>query len=576
MPNPDLIPVATGGHDEAPNDWMPASQVRPFIFEDPALVWLQYHGHKYGFKPDESRYGFLGFIGEKGRQFERKWTAELAPEAVWVCKEPYEVRAADKLRETVHLMQQGVPVIAQPALWWAPARIYGVPDLLVHTSWLIERFPQLLANSQASLAAPNLASGKARGHYVALDVKFTTELDQTKKKQDLQNYTAQVRIYSYALGHLQGLMPVGAYIVTRDRIPNPLLIQVESTLGQGLDSDLAAIRDQFIDIKLNGADYVPWQHAIVASNYKNDVEQWRTAKRLIASEKTPGGDPCLLYRVTPPTREQLAVLGYPSLDSLLSVDPARVPFQKCRGIGATYAGQMQCILSANRSAACVLPPVDAVPSERPFEFFVDFEYFTNVNVDFEAQWPTLDGCEMIFMIGVGRDMPDGWSFTTFRAAAENHDDERNMLERFVDFLRAETNGAFADVGTTVIHHWTSAEVWQSGRAADRHGFAPDHALRNLPWSDLQKTFLQGPCAIPGAWDFSLKPVAKALGQLDPSYDPQWPGDLDEGLQAMVMGWRAYATGNPLQSPEMTTLTQYLEADCRALRNLLKWLRSHCG
>ena len=573
MPTSDLLTVATGGHGQVPSDWMPASQVRPFVFEDPALVWLNYHGHTHGFKRDESPYDFLTFIGDRGRQFERKWTAELAPAAVRVCQEPLEVRSADKVRETLQLMQQGVPVIAQPALWWAPARVYGVPDLLVHTSWVIEKFPELLTKNQASLVAPSLARDKRGGHYVVLDIKFTTKLDQTDKKKDLGNYAAQVRIYSYMLGHLQGLMPANAYIVTRDRILDPLPIHVGSALGQGLDGDLAAIRDWFVDIKLNGADYVPWEDTAVASNYKNDVEQWRTAKHIIASEKTPGRDPCLLYRITPPVREQLNALGYGHLDSLLSANPEAVPFEQCAGIGATYAKQMRCILRANGSETCMLPAAHAVPAAKPFEFFVDFEYFTNVNVDFEAQWPTLDGCEMVFMIGVGRNTPDGWRFTTVRARAEDHGREREMFEEFLGHLVTETNGIFADAEATAIYHWTSAEVWQSKRAGDRHALAADHRLRNLPWVDLQKIFLNGPCAIPGAWDYSLKPIAKALGQLDASYDPHWPGDLDEGLRAMVMGWKAYAASDPLQSPEMTTLTQYLEADCRALRNLLAWLRS---
>ena len=46
--------------------------------------------------------------------------------------------------------------------------------------------------------------------------------------------------------------------------------------------------------------------------------------------------------------------------------------------------------------------------------------------------------------------------------------------------------------------------------------------------------------MPGAWGFGVKEVAKALGHLDPQYDPQWVGDLDNGLGAMLLGWRLYA------------------------------------
>jgi hypothetical protein len=573
MQNADVTAVAAAGLDVVPDSWMAASQLRPLVLGDPALIWLEYHGRQHGFEPDQSPYDFLTFIGEKGRQFEDKWVAELAPEAVRVCKQPYDVRSAGSLRETTRLMQRGVPVIAQPALWWAPERVYGVPDLIVLTSWLSDKFPELLAEDSAVLTAPRLAPG-IKGHYVTLDLKFTTGLQETKKQRDLQSYAAQVRMCSYMLGHLQGLMPDCAYLVTRDRLQDPLRVSVSSVLGQALDGDLTALRDRFIDIKVNGENYLPWQDAVVAPNYSNDDERWGTAKQIIAEEKTPGGDPCLMYRVTPPVREQLRTLGYQNLRSLLEAEPATVPFVECKGIGDRYAAQIRCVLQANASQACVLPPAHVIPPDRQFEYFVDFEYFTNVNVDFETQWPTLEGREMIFMVGVGRSTPDGWRFDALSAAAEDSEGELALLTQFVDLLRTETDGSFADASATAIYHWTSAEVWQSKRAADRHEFGPAHALRGLPWRDLQKAFLDGPCAVPGAWDYSLKPVAKALGRIYSEYDPRWPGDLDSGLRAMVMGWKAYATRDPLQSAEMATLTEYLEADCKALYHLMTWLRSH--
>jgi hypothetical protein len=80
--------------------------------------------------------------------------------------------------------------------------------------------------------------------------------------------------------------------------------------------------------------------------------------------------------------------------------------------------------------------------------------------------------------------------------------------------------------------------------------------------------------VPGALGYGLKEEAKALGKFAPEYDPQWPGDLDEGLRAMVMGWRTYEKPNPLDSEQMTTLIKYLEADCKALWKILEWIRGN--
>ena len=77
----DIFAEATAGHKEVPSNWMSATGLRALVQEDPALLWLKYHGAAHGFEEDAKEYSFLEWIGEKGRQFEDKWTREVAPEA---------------------------------------------------------------------------------------------------------------------------------------------------------------------------------------------------------------------------------------------------------------------------------------------------------------------------------------------------------------------------------------------------------------------------------------------------------------------------------------------------------------
>ena len=571
----DLFQTACGNFGEIPNDWMSATQVRPIIFEDPALIWLEYYGDRYGFRPDESPYEFLKFIGRKGFEFQEKYGKEVMPAAPSVCKGPWEVRRAEKLQETLELMGQGVPVICQPALWWAPERIYGVPDFLVLTSWLKEKFPEVLKPGEDQAAAMNLKHTATLGHYVVLDVKFTTKLEESQKATDFANYRAQVRVYSFLAGKLQGFMPKRGFMATRDHPFDPLAVDIFSSLDGPLDEDLAAIREKFIEIKTNGGKYTPWKDEIVVSNFSNEDERWDTAKDIIAHEKIPGRDPEVVYQISRSVKRELAQLGFANLDMMLKIDPANVPLEKCKGIGPKRAKQIRSILKANRSRTPVVPNAVLVPKAKEFEFYVDFEYFTNVNVDFETQWPTLEGYEMIFMVGVGWEERGDWKFETFISSAEKPDEERRMIEAFLGVLQTRTNGAFLDGSRAVYYHWSSAEVWQGTRAADRHGFPKDHPLRRLPWSDLQKVFVDGPASIPGAWNFKLKEVAKALSAVHAAFATEWPGDLDKGLRAMVMGWNAYKEADPLKSHEMGLLKAYLEADCKALWNILRWLRTAC-
>ena len=569
----EIISIATGGQREIQDDWMPATGIRPLLFDDPGIIWLEYYGEKNGFKPDSSPYDFLTFIAKKGRQFEDKWKAEMAKSAITVCAEDYEVRSFDKVLETLNLIWSGTPVIARPALWLAAERVYGVPDLIVHTSWLKGAFPQLVPGIENESPAPNLEEMRNPGHYVVFDIKFTTGLDEADKKKDLLNDAAQIRIYSFALGAIQGVMPQNACLIARDRINNPLPVRILSQCGNPLDPDLASLRDYFIDIKLRGEGYRPWADDTVISNLSNQDESWASAKSLIAEEKYPGRDPVLLHQVSLSIRKELKAIGFPSLDSLLAADPIAIPFEKIKGLGPKKSKLMRAILEANRSGKPIKPNVNLPLAQKRYEFFVDFEYFTNVNVDFEKQWPGLAGHEMVFMVGVGKRANGKWNFTSFVAKAENQEEERAMFSAFIEHLNNETNGNATNSAETALFHWTGAEISHSKRSSDRLNFPADHPLRNLPWLDLQKPFKETPGAIPGAWGYGLKEIANALGQIDPALAVQWPVSLCEGLAAMVMGWHAYASGDPINCKEMAILNKYLEIDCAALSAILQWLRA---
>jgi hypothetical protein len=214
-------------YNQVQADWFPANRVELLLEEDPALI--------------------------QSREFEKTWCEHNCPSVVRVCSEADEVRSAKKVRETFALMTRGVSVIGQAALWWAPEQIYGTADLLVHSVWLNERFPGLMTPPEAAKPAPNLGDAGTKGHYVVVDLEFGTGLEEPKNKKDQQVYAAQARLYSYMLGQLQGVMPVAAYVITRDRVSQPFEVPIRSKVAGPLDSDLASLRDHLADIKRDRA-----------------------------------------------------------------------------------------------------------------------------------------------------------------------------------------------------------------------------------------------------------------------------------------------------------------------------------
>jgi hypothetical protein len=223
-----LLHAATE-YNQVQTDWFPANRVKLLLEEDLALI--------------------------KSREFEKAWCEHHCPSVVRVCSEADEVRSAKKLRETFALMIRGVPAIGQAALWWAPEHIYGTADLLVHSVWLNQRFPGLMTPAEAAKPAPKLGNAGTKGHYVVVDLEFKTELEEPKNKKDQQVYAAQVRLYSYMLGQLQGVMPAAAYVITRDKVSQPFKVPIKSKVAKPLDGDLASLRDQFSDIERDRAKY---------------------------------------------------------------------------------------------------------------------------------------------------------------------------------------------------------------------------------------------------------------------------------------------------------------------------------
>jgi hypothetical protein len=225
------------------------------------------------------------------------------------------------------------------------------------------------------------------------------------------------------------------------------------------------------------------------------------------------------------------------------------------------------------------------------ELFVDYEFVSSLNIRFDDTEaggsrgkPVADpaaltgqgGQEMVFQVGCGWEENGRWQFKCFTAAHEDVSSECAMWKQFLSFLKQKGVVGRGRDGSlpardAVLYHWSPAEVGQSLRAAERTGLAE---LCRLPWVDLQDAFHEGPIGLPGAWDFGLKSVSKALGKVSKAYAVEYPAQLADGLSAMVLAWEAYERSEPLESAEMRLIERYLEIDCKSLWQVLRWLRAN--
>jgi hypothetical protein len=533
---------ASGGHNSVQADWMPATGLRALIQEDPVLLWLKFYGEANGFEQDPEEYSFLNWIGQKGRDFEAAFVKNVAPEAVQALAEDKDVGRVDGLKRTLDLMARRVPVITKAALWWGPEKIYGSADIICLTSFLLKT-------------------------YCVIDCKYSAGLDGSGKKTDLAMNMAQVRLYSFMLGQMQGQMPRYAYLATRDRIHDPLPVAVDHRLNGPLDQALTEMRDLYTHIKLHGDQYLPGRDSIVAPNVGNKKDEpWHLAKKEIISG-LPGSPLEKLPQVGTLQARGLRAFGFEYVEDLLCDEGMGFPFEVFAKIGLKAGERIRAVLRANKTGKVVGASGAAVPPLCETELFVDYEFFSNARADFEADWPKLTGCPMIFMIGVYFKRRGQWQFRSFIAEREHPDAERKMFGDFLAFLHQ--HGVFDPARSAALYHWSPAEISQSSAASKRHGL---ERLADLPWVDVRKVFANTPIGVPGGWAYGLKEIVRAVGEYAPKYKSPWPEELSSGLGAMVMGWEAYDQPEPLETKEMTTLTDYLEADVKGLWQVLRWLR----
>ena len=159
-------------------------------------------------------------------------------------------------------------------------------------------------------------------------------------------------------------------------------------------------------------------------------------------------------------------------------------------------------------------------------------------------------------------------------------DEAAVIRAFVehvDGLRRARGLGWQDV--RLVHWWahetsTYETAYNSARA--RHG-GPD--WQSLPWFDfLTEVVRPVPVTVRGAFDFSLKSLAKAMHAAG-LIETTWGDGPTDGMGAMVGAWwcdaEAARVGGSMRDLElMREIERYNEVDCRVMAELVGWLRAN--
>jgi hypothetical protein len=600
--------VVVSNRDEW-SEWVSATSTRNFLLQDPILDWLDLYGECNGFQPDFKCPGydpatdFNRFLFEKAKEFEQSVIVHLRSLTTTVTiRENFEdVQNLDKAKATFEAMKCGQKVIWQAVLWDANTRTYGVPDFLIRSDELSRLFPNILGPEEANVPARDL--GKVSWHYRVVDIKYTTldlaaggELDNGGSSKA---YKAQLYIYNRALGRYQGYLPPVSYLMGRSWkqtlkgvtsrgttcMERLAPVSHNSIFSKG--RSLSVVTDEAVDwvrkIRSQGSKWTVLPNPTISElrpNMGNTQDSpWHVAKKKIAGELA---ELTLLWFVGVEKRQAANQVGIHRWE-----DP------KCTAQSIGITGDktepiLQAILGINQSKnGSPVAPKRIASSEnvwrvpQKLDFYVDFETVTDLDDDFSL-FPAKGGTPVIFMIGCGHVEDGSWRYRCFTADALTGDAEREIIDSWVDHMRATRQRFAGGDREPLLIHWSAAETSNLqdayNAAIKRHPEREKDWLR-LQWFDFLKNVIKAePVVVRGALAFGLKPVAQAMYNRG-LIKTNWEDGPVDGLGAMVGAWwcakeaaRSKIALNAV--PFMKKIAAYNEVDCKVMMEIVCYLRQN--
>jgi hypothetical protein len=235
-------------------------------------------------------------------------------------------------------------------------------------------------------------------------------------------------------------------------------------------------------------------------------------------------------------------------------------------------------------------------TKSEFDFYIDFEAINSCFYDREINVLDSSGDNgVLFMIGVGYEENNKWVYKSFIMERYTREEEARVIEEFIKFLE---NRILSKMEKHKIREreyikpnlfcWGHAERTMFANASKRHGKWSEWQ-KTINWVDFCKVFISEPIVIKGAKKFNLKEITNAMHQNE-MINCHWNEEgVTSGLGAMIEAAKFYRfleeyhkvdprSRNILEEKRsqfnktMKCIEEYNEVDCRAVREIVKYLR----
>jgi len=541
------------------------SQLKNYILNDPLIDYLDYYKiNKITDLPDIQRENSLfnsefdTFIMMKGIDFERKIIDQYKYPILHI-EGPISYESYYK---TVRALINKTPIIYQGVLFDFKNKTYGCPDLIIRGDYL-----KLIYNETKDINDEL---------YYIIDIKYST-ITLSSDESFICNtgfvpvFKGQILVYTIALNEIlnqnvtKGFILGKKYVNTKNKIKTTVyndeynkLAEINySTFDSNYYDLINKAKEWIFKLRTHGHTWSllpkPSVQELYPNMSNNKDGKWHNIKKELAEEIK---DLTLIVNVG--YKERLTAFS----KGVYSYDDNNCS-SEVLGINGSKSIMINKILEINSSYCLdIIKPDKIIYNENNWrqtkmsqcEFFIDYET-TN---DFEKN-------NFIFMIGVGYKNNDCWDFKCFISKNNSESEQQNMFNYFWEHINLKLKEQNKE--EPIFIHWTSAEPVFYNKIKSKFSLPEKNFL------DLYSVFINEPITIKGAFNYSLKTIAKTMYKHN-LIQTSWSTSsmCNNGLDALLQGNKLYATKSDLVLDDMKDISYYNEIDCKVLYEILLYLR----
>jgi len=454
--------------------------------------------------------------------------------------------------KTIDAINKKIPIIYQGMLINNTNSTYGIPDLLVLSSYINTLFPNTIEDDEVYI--------NDNPYYFVIEIKNSKIKLDSKGKYVLNSgnlvvYKGQLYIYNEALNNILKINNQKTFLLGKES-PYKLGL-VDFNKDNNYNKLITDGIEWLKQLEKNGDKWklLPKpSHPNLYPNMKNLKDnEWRSVKNYLAEKM---GELTLIWNVGIKNREiahKNKIYNWRNVKAL----------SKNMGITGGKEKIVDSILKINRNKTKLISPdkinYNLNKDENTLEFFLDYE---TINKDGET-W--------IFMIGVGLLAPENndFEFKCFYLDELSYNSQQKLFCDFWDWVNNKQT--LSNKLNQQFYHWTKAEPILYNKWADRF------LLPNKMFIDLYDIFKNEPIVVKGALNFSLKSIAKAMYKHKMIQTTWTESPCLSGLDALYWAIQLYKDDNKLNMELqhiMTDVIQYNQVDCQVLFEILNYLRKH--